>query len=241
MQGSFGGCERLVAGSSFGGVSKRAIWALLIGVLVALVAAAAVGAANPGKEKIALTAAGQKQAKAEVLLRSDVGPGWSGGPKKPKLSSTMPCSGYRPKQSDLVMIGAAETRWHVTGIEIESDAQVLRTPAMVRRDWRRTVLARQVMPCLRQGIKNSLKPSEKLISFRRVSFPHVARYTRAFRVIIDVTTSTGQVVPVEIDLLALGAGRNELTLSITGPKAAKAAQRSAELRFARTLASRLGP
>lgn len=231
----------MAARSSFGRVSKRALWALLIAVLVALVAAAVVGAANPGKEKIALTAAGQRQAKAEVLHRSDVGPGWSGGTKKPKLSSTMPCSGYRPKQSDLVTIGAAETRWHVTGIEIDSEAQVLRTPAMVWRDWRRTVLARPVMPCLRQGIEKSLKPSEKLVSFRRVSFPHVARYTHALRAIIDVTASTGQVVPVEVDLLALGAGRNELTLSITGPKAAEAAQRSAELRFARTLASRLGP
>lgn len=233
--------RRAADASSFGGVSKRAIWALLVGVLVALVAAAAVGAANPGKEKIALTAAGRKQAKAEVLHRSDLGPGWSGGAKKPKLSSTMPCSGYRPKQSDLVLIGAAETKWHSTGARIDSEAQVLRTPAMVRRDWRRTVLARQVMPCLRQGIKKSLKPSEKLVSFRRVSFPHVARYTRAFRVIIDVATSTGQVVPVEIDLLALGAGRNELTLSLTGPESAKASQRSAERTLARTLASRLRP
>jgi hypothetical protein len=215
-------------------------FALLAAVLVALVAAAVVLGANPGKEKIALSAAGRVQAKAEVLHRADVGAGWSGGAKKPNLSSAMPCSGYRPKQSDLVLIGVAETKWQAPGVEIDSQAQVLQTAAMVGRDWRRTVLAPQVLPCVRQGLAKALGSTGKLVSFRRIAFPRVARYTRAFRAVFDVTTAIGS-VPVEMDLLAFGAGRNELTLSLTGPATAKASLHRAEARLARLLAGRIRP
>jgi hypothetical protein len=207
-------------------------------VLVALTAAGVVLAANPSKEKIALTTAGRAQARAEVVRKTDVGVGWSGGLKKPDLSSAMPCSGYRPRQSDLVLIGAAQSTWHRQGFEIDSEAQVLRTAAMVRRDWRRTVLAPQVLPCLRQGFAKGLGSTAKLVSFRRVAFTRVARYTRAFRAIADVQT-TGGSVPVESDVVVFGAGRNELTLSLTGPGVAKVALQDAEVRLARLLAGRI--
>jgi len=207
--------------------------------LVALLAVAAGSAGNPTKEKIALTAAGKARAKAEVLRRADVGRGWSGGFKKPDLSSTLPCSNYRPKQSDLVLIGAAETTWHKQAFVIDSEAQVLRTPAMVRRDWRRTVLAPQVLPCLRQGFKKSLGSKAKLVSFRRVAFPHVATYTRAFRLVAKVTTAIGP-VPLEIDLVALGAGRNEITLSVTGPAVVRTFLHAKEVQLARVLARGAG-
>lgn len=206
-------------------------------VAVALVAASAGLAGNPSKEKIALTAAGRAQAKAEVLHRADIGVGWSGGFKKPDLSSTLPCSNYRPKQSDLVLVGAAETTWQKPGVELDSEAQVLRTPAMVRRDWQRTVLAPQVLPCLRQGLAKSLGAGAKLVSLKRVAFPHVATYTSAFRIVAKVKTALGS-LPVEIDSIALGAGRNELTLTISGPKSARPSLTRMETRLARLLARR---
>jgi hypothetical protein len=205
--------------------------------LVALVVTGAVLAANPSKEKIALTAAGKAQARAEVVRRADVGAGWSGGFKKPDLSSTMPCPNYRPKQSDLVLVGVAETSWRKQTFEIDSEAQVLRTAAMVRRDWKRTVLAPQVVPCLRQGFAKALGSKGKLVSFGRVAFPRVATYTRAFRVVAKVKTPLGS-IPVEIEFLAFGTGRNELTLTLTGPKAARTALTHTEARLARLLARR---
>lgn len=205
--------------------------------MVSLIAAGGVLGANPSKEKIALTAAGKARARTEVVRRADVGAGWSGGFKKPDLSSTMPCPNYRPKQSDLVLVGAAETTWRQQALEIDSEAQILRTSAMVRRDWQRTVLAPEVVPCLRQGFAKALGSGGKLVSFGRVAFPHVATYTRAFRVVAKVKTPVGA-IPVEIEFLALGAGRNELTLTLTGPKAARASLTHTEARLARLLARR---
>lgn len=193
-------------------------------------------AGNPGKEKIALTAAGNKLARAEVLHRADVGAGWSGGLKKPQLPATLHCS-YRPKQSDLVVVGAAEGFWQKPAFVLDSDAQVLKTAAMVQKDWRRTVLARQVTPCLRHSLVKGLSPGEKLLSFGRVAFPHVAPLTRAYRAVIKVKTSAG-LVPVEIDILAIGAGRNELNLTVSGPEKARSSLRHVETRMARLLARR---
>jgi hypothetical protein len=212
---------------------------LAVVVVVALVAAGAVLAADPGKEKIARTPAGNARARAEVLHRSDLGKGWAGGFRKPVLDSPLPCS-YRPKQSDLVLVGAAETTWHKQASEIESEAQVLRTAAMVRRDWRRTVIAPQVLPCLRQAFKDLLGSQGKSISVRRVAFPHLAPYTRAFRFSAEIDSGSGT-VPIESDFVALGAGRSELSLTLSASGAHKAALRAETLRLARVLAHRIRP
>ena len=130
-------------------------------VAVALVTAGAVLAGNPTKEKIARTAAGNAQAKAEVVRRADLGSGWKGGFKKPDLSSSMPCTSYRPKQSDLVLIGVAETTFSKLPFAVDSEAQVLRTASMVQRDWQRTILDSRVIPCLRQALVNLLENAVK--------------------------------------------------------------------------------
>jgi hypothetical protein len=205
---------------------------------VALVAAGALSAGNPAKEKIALTAAGNAQAKTEVLRRADLGKSWSGRFKKPSLPATEQCS-YRPKQSDLTVVGAAESVWNKPlGSAIQSGAQVLRTPAMVRRDWRRTVTAPQVLPCLRQAFKKALGSRGKVLSARRVAFPRVAPYTRAFRMRATVDSGAGA-VPIELDLVALGAGRNELNLNLSAIGPERASLRANALRLARIVAHRM--
>lgn len=215
---------------------RRVPFGLPVAVGVSLICAGVVLAGNPGKEKIALTSAGNKLAKAEVLHRADLGPGWSGGFKKPHLPATLPCS-YRPKQSDLVVVGAAEGTWQKPAFVIDSQAQVLKTAAMVQKDWRRTVLAPQVTPCLRHGLAMDLGPGQKLLSFGRVAFQHVAPLTRAYRAVIGVKTSGGS-IPVEIDIVGIGVGRNELNLTVTGPKKARSSLKHIETRTARLLAHR---
>ena len=209
-------------------------------VLAALLTAGAVVAGNPSQEKIARTPAGNAQAKAEVVRKTDVAAGWKGGFKKPDLSSSMPCTTYHPRQSDLVLIGVAETTFSRPPFEVDSEAQVLRTASMVRRDWQRTILDSRVMPCLRQGFTKALGSHAKLFSFRTVAFPHVAPLTRAFRMMATIATQFGP-VPVEIDFVAMGSGRNELTLTLSGPTVAQSAQRATELRLARVLARRARP
>jgi hypothetical protein len=216
--------------------SRRVLFGLLAVAGVALISAGVVLAGNPAKEKIALTKAGNKRARAEVLHRADVGAGWSGGLRKPHLPATLPCS-YRPKQSDLVVVGASESIWQKPGVVLDSGAQVLRNAAMVRKDWRRTVLAPQVPACLRRGFVKSLGSSAKLVSFDRASFPPVAPRTRAFRAVADVKSSLGT-VRVDIDFVAFGVGRNELNLTISGPTQARSSLARIEKHWARVLVGR---
>jgi len=217
---------------------SRFLVGLVAAASLALIAAGAVLAADPGKEKIALTAAGNAQAKTEVLRHADLGKGWSGRFKKPRLPATEQCS-YRPKQSDLTVVGAAESVWNKPlGSVIQSAAQVLRTPAMVRRDWRRTVTAPQVLPCLNQAFKKALGSHGKVVSARRVAFPRVTTYTRAFRMRGTVDSGAGA-VPIELYLVALGTGRNELNLNLSAIGPERASLRANALRLARVLARRM--
>ena len=214
----------------------------LIGLFAAaslvLIVAGAILAADPGKERIALTAAGNAQAKTEVLRRADLGKAWSGKFKMPHLPATERCS-YRPKQSDLTVVGAAESVWNKPlGSVIQSAAQVLRTPAMVRRDWRRTVTAPQVVPCLRQAFKKALRSRGKAVTARHVPFPRVAPYSRAFRMRATVDSGAGA-VPIELYLVALGSGRNELNLNLSAIGPERASLRANALRLAHILAHRM--
>jgi hypothetical protein len=205
-------------------------------VVVALTLA---GAAFADKEKIALTAAGNKAARAAVIQHADLGgaSGWTGGAVKPDLSSEPPCANFKPKQSDLTLVGAAETRWKYTGLQFDSEAQVLATPTMVRLDWQRTVLDPRVLPCLRQTLAGALGASTTLRSFKRISIAQLATYTRAYRAMLDVTAA-GTTVGVMVDVILVGRGHTEITLTTTAPALAAASVVPAELRLARLLASR---
>jgi hypothetical protein len=97
-----------------------------------------------------------------------------------------------------------------------------------------------VVPCLRHGFQKSLGSTGTLVSFGRTSFPHVAKLTQGFRAVVKVKQGTSS-VPIEIDVLALGAGRNEITLTVTGLAAARKALHTGELRLARKLTSRMRP
>lgn len=210
---------------------------LLAAAIVALIAA---GIASAERQPVRLTSAGQAAARAVVVTRADLGTSaaWTGGARKPDLSSTSPCPGYQPKQSDLVLNGAARTTWQSPGIQIDSHAQVLGTGRMVELDWQRSVRAPQVLPCVRYGLAKKLGSSVRLVSIRWVPFPRVARYTAAVRALLDARTPSGT-VRVMSDIVLFGEGRTELILTVTAPLAAQASVRQAEIRLARVLASRI--
>jgi hypothetical protein len=209
-------------------------------VVVACLAASVALAGSPAKEKIAFTAAGQAQAKAEVLRRADIGAGWKGGFVKPDLTSSMPCTSYQPKQSDLVLIGAAETTFAKPGLEVDTEAQLLKASAMVERDWQRTIVDPRVIPCLRVGLVKALGAKATLVSFRKVAFPHVLPLSQGFRLVAKVTTPNGS-VPVEIDFVAMGRGRSEITLTLSGLASTRDSIHAAEVHLAHVLAARVRP
>ncbi len=206
-----------------------------VGTLAMFVALALAAAAFADKEQIKRTAKGDGEARTAVLTRADFGAatGWSGGAQVPHLSSTMPCSSFQPKQSDLVVVGAAEAKWQNQAIEVDSESQVLQSPHMVSLDWQRTVVAPQVMPCLREGLAKSVGKTEKLESFTVTAFPKVGNNSRRLRAIIDVKN-----VRVMMDIIVVAQHATEITLTFTAPAVAETSVSAAELVLARRLAAR---
>jgi hypothetical protein len=212
--------------------------AAMLVVAVGALLLAAVAAAD--REQVHLTKAGQAAARAAVLRRADLGTSasWSGGAKTPSLTGEFPCASYHPRQSDLVLIGDAETMWRATGLAFDSEAQVLQTPAMVRLDWRRTVLAPQVFPCLRTVVAKQFSGAgNRLVSFARIPFPQIAPFARAYRAVAEIRTPSATVL-VLVDVVLVGRGRTEITLTTSAPLLARASVAAAEVRVARLLLSR---
>jgi hypothetical protein len=215
-------------------------------VLAAVFAAVALGASSGAmasasdKARVSFTAADQAAARAAVLHRADLGTagGWTGGATKPDLSSTLNCPGYTPKQSDLVVTGAAAANYHHTGLVLQSQAQVLKTATMVALDWRRSVVSPRAVACLRSTMAKSLPKGQRLVSFEKLSFPHLAQYAAAYRALVDVAAS-GQHVRVVVDVVLVGRSRTEVSFSVGAPAAARSTLPAAELRLASLLLARV--
>ena len=201
----------------------------------AVAALALAGAALADQWQIHRTAAGNAAAKRAVVVRADLGTasGWKGGFKTPDLSSTPPCGTFHPKQSDLVVIGAAASVWQHQGLELDSQADVLQTPAMVRTDWKRSVVDPRATACLRVSLAKELGTGAKLVSFGTLAFPKVAAFARLFRGVVSVSGTK-----ISVDVLALGKGRTEMELTTVAPLAADAVVRIAERRLAEKLVAR---
>jgi hypothetical protein len=203
---------------------------------IALVVVAGAAASGPGKQKIELNAADQAAARVVVLRRSDLGAGWRGGRVKPDLTSQVSCASYHPKVSDLVVTGAAESRFQSTALVLANEVEIFRTAAMVDRDWRRSIVPAAV-PCLRRTLTKGLGTQAKVISFGRIPFPKVGTHSAAFRGIVAVS-ALGQTVRVLLDIVLVGKGRTEISFDATAPAAAARAVSVSERRLARKLAAR---
>jgi len=210
---------------------------LFAAVLAVALVPVATASSPPNKEQVRFNKADQAAARAAVVRKADLGSGWGGGATKPDTSSKMSCPGYEPKQSDLVLTGAAETVWGRSGVQLQSIAQVLESPAMVARDWQRTVVDPRALGCLRYILRQGLTSHERLVSFQRVAFPHLARYTRLYRAVIEVRAQ-GQKVRVLADFVLVGRRRTELTLSVTAPAAVRASVSRLEVNLARAMLAR---
>ena len=211
-----------------------------LAVLAAAVAAGSALAATGDREQHEFNAADQAAAKSAVIVRADLGStGWTGGAKKPDLSPPVPCANWNPKQSDLVLTGVAETDWKHAPIEIDTEAQVLQTAAMVKLDWQRTVADPHAIPCLESQLKKSLAAAKttKFVSFKRISFPHIGTYSRAYVTTVDVT-SNGTIMPVVIENVVVGSKRTEITMTSTTLKTLQPALAAEDIRLARMLVAR---
>ena len=207
-------------------------------VTTLFVALAIAATALADREQVRLTQTGQRAARAAVIRRGDLGGGsWTGTKKTPVINSSTGCPGFHPKQSDLVVIGAAEMEWKSVAAQLDSSAQVLRTPQMVSLDWNRTVRAPQVLPCLRRNIVESLPSNERLSFVTRLPAPTIAPRVHLYRAVVVVRAGTAR-TPIMIDSLLIGKGHTEITLTTTALYSARTSVTRLELLLGRRLAAR---
>jgi len=114
----------------------------------------------------------------------------------------------------------------------------LKTRSMVARDWRRTVVGPRAFTCLRHMLTKQLTAKERLVLFRKLAFPRLARYAAAYRLLISVRRQ-GQRALVVVDIVLVGRSRTEVTLTLSAPASARAGLSAAEVRLARGLLARI--
>lgn len=208
--------------------------------MAAVVLGTAAALAERGREQIHYKAADQAAARATVLRLSDLSPstGWTGGRVKPDLSPGPTCPNYHPKQSDLVLTGAAQSSYRRGAVVIGNEIQVMKTRRMVSLDWQREVLAPGTISCQRRDLARSLGSSAKVVSFKRIPFPRIAKYSTEFRALVDVSVPGGRTAHLVVDAVLVGRGRSEISLTTVAPAAAKASLAAAERRIARRIVAR---
>jgi len=207
----------------------------LVAVAAALVTASAALAAGPIVRHNAMD---QAAARAAVLKASDLGTGWTGSVKtvaKPEPLSCPPS--FVPRQDDLVVTGHVESSFQKQGVAIGSEVALFETAQMVRNDWSRTIRP-QVLSCLASVYRKGAVSGQKLVSVRKVAFPRVAPLVAAYRVSSTVTQQ-GQTIPLALDLVFVGKGRSEISLTFFYPQQAQATLVPAERRIAALLVRRV--
>jgi hypothetical protein len=204
---------------------------------------ASVALAGSGGETIQLDRADQAAARAAIVRRAELrSKAWTGGPIKPDLTPAPTCRNYHPKQSDLILTGAAESNFR-RGLlwSIDSEVKVLRTARMVSVDWRRELLAPGVLACQRRLLGQSFGPGASVVSFARVPFPHVARYATAFRGLVELSVGNGKKARFVVDIVLVSRRRSELSLVTLAPLARLAEVVANERRLVRAMLSRAKP
>jgi hypothetical protein len=183
---------------------------LVTGSLVALALTAGAQA-----NKVQINKADQAKAVASLVQIGDLPAAlkWTAGKlSTTPTSSSFSCKGYNPKSSDLVTTGKASITFDGTGVHLESEAQLLKTAKMVQDDYNRTFVS-ALGPCLGSALGKSVK-GLKVLRVGQINFPKDAPLTAAYRVLYT-TPVKGQNIEGALDLIALGNGREEVSLTLT--------------------------
>jgi len=207
---------------------------LAAALLLALVAAQAALAESPVTR---FTLADQAAAKAVVLKAADLGTGWKGGLSKPTVDGPPACAGWNPKQSDLVITGAAESQFTAQGLMAFSGVQLYKTTRMIALDWQRTVVHPRMPNCLARDFAADAGEGVRVVSMKRLPFAKIAPYAARFRLLLEYTE--GETVRVFFDIVLVGRGRTAISLGFMAPYAGRAEVEVAELRLAKLLLARI--
>jgi hypothetical protein len=154
-------------------------------------------------------------AKRALLVKRDLGKGWTSSPTK-AAPTTLTCPRFQPKQSDLVETGAASSPSYkeaTSGLFVSQVAWVYKTNAQAATLWRR-VVGKGLSRCLSDTVSGA---STQTVTFKvthsgELEVPKLAQRTAAFRV-MATTKTAGQSVTTYFDMLVLGQGRTVTQIS----------------------------
>jgi hypothetical protein len=212
--------------------------ALAAGIVIALVTTTTATAAVDSFT-VRTTPEGIAAALSVAPAKSDLGKpaSWTGGFVTVKPATDAYCANYRPRYSDLVVTGLVTTQFIGHGLYVRSQSKTLQTKEMVRLHWQRTVRSPHWLACSVATYKRTESAKSHFVSLRRLAIPRIAPYGSAFRVISDVTTTTGK-VRVAFDTLEIARGRTEITLTASAPLALAPGLLPSEILLAKVLISR---
>ena len=207
-------------------------------IVIALVATTTATAAGDSFT-VRTTPEGIAAALSVAPAKSDLGKpaSWTGGFVTVKPATDAYCANYRPRYSDLVVTGLVTTQFIGHGLYVRSQSKTLQTKEMVRLHWQRTVRSPHWLACSVATYKRTESAKSHFVSLRRLAIPRIAPYGSAFRVISDVTTTTGK-VRVAFDTLEIARGRTEITLTASAPLALAPGLLPSEILLAKVLISR---
>lgn len=203
-------------------------------VFIVLLALLPVGSAfaNHFDPKRNIRPADQARAKAMLLRKSDLAPGYvarsSGG------AAHLNCAPL--DESDLTLTGEAESPLWVAGLTfVSSYANVYTSASDASASWRRStsVAGRK---CVATEFQRLGGPTGvRLVSLKELKFPRVAPRTVVYRLLFELQAQGG--APLIIDLVALSRSRAQAYFLVAS--AGGVPPKGEELRLARFVAARM--
>lgn len=196
----------------------------IVGVAVLVVVLALCGVAFGDNYTYKRTATDDAAAASLLLQRTDFPAQLrlTGGRVKPdETPSNDSCNGYRPKESDLVVSGDAESRFHdsTRSVVVDSQAELFRTATMAATDVRRgePMLS---STCQAQEAKQE---HVKLVSYSILGRPHCSSCNFGVSVMFEAKTPHPGLDTLSI-VTAVRKGRVEATVVTTVGKSTADAQ-----------------
>ena len=120
---------------------------------------------------------------------------------------------------------------------VTSESNILQSPAMVAAEWKRSVGNTAFMvACARKEAAE--EPNVKLVSFEKLAFPKLTRYSARYRMVADFG-EPGSRVHALVDMIVLAQGRAEISILLTARYADRAIADIAERKTANTLVNRI--
>lgn len=212
--------------------------------LVALAAASVIASASAGDYIWRDVAGDQAVARAGVITRADFrGLPVTGGmtPMNGRRGGNVPCAGFDPDLSDLVITAEAKSTWRSDEpFYLTSEVSVFETKDMRRQDWERFIGSPMFPRCLRKAAAaGRLGSGVELVSLREISFPRVGEATRGIRITVYVKRGAGPKVRLSGDIVVVGVGRARVTLTSTVSFANRETFTDVEAALLRAVSARL--